>query len=54
LGSVRYTPQFSLDLRSPWLETNLPLEPDPGNAALLRLQLTPPMAKAGFFRLLVE
>jgi hypothetical protein len=54
LGTVRYTPQFSLDLQSPWLETDQTLQPDPGNAEILRLQLTPPMAPARFFRLLVE
>jgi hypothetical protein len=54
LGSVRYTPQFSADLQSPWLETTLPAEPDPGNAAILRLPLTLPLAPAGFFRLAVE
>lgn len=54
LGSVRYTPQFSPDLQSPWSEITQPVEPDPGNAAILRLQLAPPMTPAGFFRLLVE
>ncbi len=54
IGSLRYTPQFSANLQTPWLKTTLPVEPDPGNPAILRLQLVPPMAPASFFRLLVE
>jgi len=54
LGSVRYRPQFSVGLQSPWLETTLPVAPDPTNAAVLRLRLAPPLAPARFFRLLVE
>lgn len=54
LGLARYTPQFSLDLQGPWMETIPLLEPDPGNAAILRLQLAPPLTPARFFRLLVE
>jgi len=54
LGPVRYTPQFSADLQSPWRGTALPVAADPGNPAILRLQLVPPMTPAGFFRMRVE
>jgi len=54
LGSVRYRPQFSVGLQSPWLETTLPVAPDPTNPAILRLRLAPPLAPARFSRLLVE
>lgn len=54
LGSVQYTPQSCPDLQSPWQPTSPTPEPDPGNAAIIRLHLTPPLANAGFFRLLVE
>jgi hypothetical protein len=54
LGLLRYQPQFSPDLQIPWADATQTVEPDPGNAAILRLQLAPPLAPVGFFRLLVE
>ena len=54
LGVVKYTLQFSSDPQGPWSETAQSVVPDPSNANILRLQLTPPMAPACFFRLRVE
>ncbi len=51
---LRYQPQFSPDLQIPWADTTHDVEADPGSTAILRLQLAPPLAPAGFYRLLVE
>ena len=54
LGTVRYTPQFSLNLQNTWSEASLPIEQDPGNPEVLRMRIDDPMAASGFFRLQVE
>ncbi|MES2924096.1 MAG: hypothetical protein V4819_21270 [Verrucomicrobiota bacterium] len=54
LGTVRYSLQSSGDVVTPWKDTEIPIEPDPGNPALMRLRLAAPLSAHGFFRLIVE